>query len=229
MLKLIRILSLLAVAALPALADSATDPAPQNGGIQSLRLQPTFENSDGTVTSSRLLPSDPLLVFSLVSGSMGYFSSGISVKDLPGHFSGFETYDIDVNSWMTTAWTQAQPVQKQLPQGVAIAPAETRVGHVLAIAYARGGRLGTRFLGKKQGMSIRVKGTAGGSELTFFDRPCRTSGVVTTKHGEVSMDVEIPAPGFYLLAIVRTSDSRLRLVAEAVPSATERELVITII
>lgn len=228
MLRTIRILPLLAMVLLPAVSGFASDPPPQNGGIQSLKLQPSFENQDGTETSRQLLPHDPLLVFSLVAGSVGYFSSGTSVTDLPGHFSGFDVYDINVNSWMATAWKRSTSAQEQLPKGVTVTPAETRVGHVVAIAYARGGRLGTRFLGRRQGTTIRTTGTRGGSELTFFDRPCRTSGVVTTPQGEVSMEVEIPAPGFYLLTLVRTADSRLRLVAQEAQAAIEKELVITI-
>jgi hypothetical protein len=229
MLKTIRILSLLATTLLAATSGFASDPPPQNGGIQSLKLQPAFENADGTETPRQLLPSDPQLVFSLVGGSIGYLSSsGTSVADLPGHFSGFEVYDIDVNGWMATAWKRSAPAQKQLPKGVTVTPADTRVGHVVAIAYARGGRLGLRFLGRQQGMSIRVKGARGNSELTFFDRPCRTSGVIATPQGEVSMELEIPAPGFYLLKIVRTPDSRLRLVAEEAATAIERDLVITL-
>jgi hypothetical protein len=229
MLKTIRILPLLAMTLLPAMSGFASDPPPQNGGIQSLKLQPAFQNADGSETSRQMLPSDPQLVFSLVGGSIGYLSSsGTSVTDLPGHFSGFDVYDIDVNSWMATAWKRSTPAQKQLPKGVTVTPAETRVGHVVAIAYARGGRLGLRFLGRKQGMSIRAKDARRHSELTFFDRPCRTSGVASTPDGEIDMALEIPAAGFYLLKVIRTADSRLRLVAEEAATGVERELVMTI-
>lgn len=75
-------------------------------------------------------------------------------------------------------------------------------------------------------MSFRRKDQEGRSRLVFFDRPCHTAGAVNSNGKEVNTALNIPAPGFYLLAI-RGTESGWRLVAEPVEPTTERELVIT--
>jgi hypothetical protein len=178
------------------------EPMPGNAGVHSLRFQPVFESFGGTLIKNRNLPKGRIFAFRLKPGSL-LGGSLYGTVDLQRISSTRDALTLDLDSWMPVAWDKALSVSgARIRDGVSIEPAETRLAQVLPLVYAEGsGPLGGRFVGNHSYFMDEGEQDA---DLMYFDRACRLKGDYRQDVGRraVTVDIEIPGPGFYLLSYV---------------------------
>jgi hypothetical protein len=193
---------LLGMLAAAGCAAPAPSQAPLNAGMHSLRFEPVYENASGTPIKSSSLPKEQIFAFRLKPGSL-LGGTLFATVDLQRFSSARDKLVIDLDSWMASATRKALPVAgTRVRDGVNIEPLDTRIAQVLPVVYSEGtGRLGGRFLGSH---SFFMDEGEQDVDLMFFDRACHLRGTYQPDgaRGTVTVDVEIPGPGFYMLSYV---------------------------
>ncbi|HEY4368513.1 MAG TPA: hypothetical protein VGN07_14850 [Steroidobacteraceae bacterium] len=183
-------------------ATTRQEPTPENAGVHSLRFQPVFETFGGALIKNSNLPKGRIFAFRLKPGSL-LGGSLYGTVDLQRVSSTRDKLALDLDSWMPFAWDKALPVSgTRIRDGISIEPGDTRLAQVLPLVYSEGsGPLGGRFVGSHSYFMDEGEQDA---DLMYFDRACHLKGAYQQAVGKrtVTVDIEIPGPGFYLLSYV---------------------------
>jgi hypothetical protein len=205
---------LLAIAFVLAGCASSKDLASQHQGIRTLQLEPLFEDSNREPVSKSLLPDKPTLGFRLNAGSLGWTKDSRGVT-LAGVFPASDSFTLNLDAWVSVAEARAlAPADAGATKGMRVVPAQTRIARIYPSAFVPGtGRVTGRQLGRRSYLR-----NEDGTDLllAFFDRPCRVEGAIDpeTRASRIDFDVDIPAPGFYLLSLREESPHKYRLVTQ---------------